>query len=163
MERNLNMSLNYQYYAIDPFNLSATYSGDGLVRPYQYKIKLTPKKNGSFEDTLDYEITEMNTEIYVKVSQAQLINALARGTTNDKVGEALFGHPDNLYNVKNIDKYDQFLLANKPYFIPLIRQYNVPSNKIPLLMLMDIHSHFAELLRNIYRDMLVQNFDASKN
>ncbi|QWI78466.1 hypothetical protein JG486_30925 (plasmid) [Bacillus mycoides] len=74
------MALQYQYYAIDSYNLSATYSSDGLVRPYQYKIKLIPK-SGSLGDTLDYEITEMNNEIKIKVSQGQLINAIAKGNT----------------------------------------------------------------------------------
>ncbi|MFK4480933.1 hypothetical protein [Bacillus sp. RC206] len=74
------MALQYRYYAIDSYNLSATYSSDGLVRPYQYKIKLIPK-SGSLGDTLDYEITEMNNEIKIKVSQGQLINAIAKGNT----------------------------------------------------------------------------------
>jgi hypothetical protein len=118
---------------------------------------IIPKKDGSFGDTLDYEITEMNTETKVKVSQGKLIDAIAKGNTNVIVAEILFGHPQNFIVSNTISKFENFIFANPNYFHPIIRQHNVPPQKIVLIAAMDIWVHFAELLRNIYKDMLVQN------
>lgn len=160
------MALQYQYYAVDQSNLVATYSGDGLERPYQYKIKLIPK-NGYADDNMDFELTEMNTEIHVKVSKRSLVEAIAKEKTNDDVANALFGHPRNFYDTSksSLDRYTDFAIANMQYFMKLMKQYNLSHEDVQnahKCLLIDIRWQFAELLRSVYADMLVQNYDASK-
>ncbi|MCI2254097.1 hypothetical protein L2D08_06940 [Domibacillus sp. PGB-M46] len=153
------MGLTYQLYAHDPHNLSATYFGDELKRPFQYKIKLVSKKAKSFGDTLDYIITEMNTEVEHRVSQGQLIDAMATaGNDSNEVAKILFGDQfDRFLKKQNYSKYDDFIIANKEYFAYQMKMFNAEPEHLYTILAINVHVFTAELLIGVYSELVRQH------
>lgn len=158
------MELQYSYYNIDDNTISATYFGLNLIRPFQYKINLMEKKGVPFYDNIIFVITEMNTGIERTISKGELIDALAKGKDLSTLSETLFEYPRKLLKQQDVEKYESFIIANKNYFTEQLIKYELGQDMATAfdLMALDIMTHFAELLKIIFNNIVVAGFDANQ-
>lgn len=152
--------MNYSYQSVGNGTIVANYFEKGMERPYNYVINIVDKSNPSVGDTFDFVIKETNVNVQKTFSQWQIVEAIANGKNNDGMMDLLV--PNTLLIQSDQPLYEGFIGSNMDYFDTKLKYYGVGFEKIFTVLDIDIKIAFVELMRNIYKDMVTNNYETMK-
>lgn len=149
--------MEYTYQALGDGNFVGTYFSKNMVRPYQYVIKMTEKANPELGDTFDLKLTESNTGMTCSFSQWQLVEAMSKGSDRiNVIASELI--PQSLLTQEDFARCEEFAKVNVDFFVEELKRNGLETNAVFRLMEALVKIAFVELAKNIYEDMVVENY-----